>query len=231
MPKPPDALGDENGKEEEKSVWEKAGFEDEAAMIESAKDAKTLRSEKETADAELEKEKAARSKTDAEFMRQSNEIGELRKKLKGGVDDPANKDDAKIKESDEDLLKSLSEEEITVFDDILNKPENVDLKKRVASGGDTAMAEFVRAYRKEAPVELDVSLFAKLKTAKKDAVPKASIAKAVQELFKQHNKENVNNLAATTRSGIPAERRQETTQEQTLVGVGNLDASFFKKKS
>lgn len=229
MANDPEAPEAGNGNEG-KSVWEKAGFDDEQSMIEAAKLAETLRSEKEKLAADLEKEKQARSKINDEFMRQSNEIGELRKKAKvsdegkSGVPDPA------TNQQDGDLLASLSDDEIVKYDEILNKEGNEALKQQVRSGGTPAMAEFVRAYRQSVPVDTKAPVFAQLKTRKESVVPKASITKAVKALFETQEKENKESLAATSRSGVLPEARSKTTKDQELVGVGNVDCGFFKAK-
>jgi len=225
QPKTPEQNGNGDGK----AKWEELGFESEDAMFAAAKDAGDLRGKIADAEAKLEKERSARTKTDSEFMRQSNEIGEMRKKLaEFGADQPAAPSKEKKDVKPEDVLDSISEEEASVLDGVLNDPKNADLKKRVALGGTSAMAEFVQAYRAEAPVDLSVSLFSGLKQKKADTVQKSSIAKAVKDLFAQHNAEEKNNLPA----GIPGSasaNRTDATQQQKFFG--GVDASFFIKKT
>ena len=216
--------GDGTGEDTGKSKWEAAGFESEDAMLEAAKAATALKTQIAEAEAALKKERDAKSKTDSEYMRQAQEIGALRKKLKetGGTPDGApDKDDKQ-----DDVLESLSQEEVAVLDGVLNDPKNAELKKRVALGGTKAMAEFVKAYRTEAPVDLSISLFGSLKKKKSDMVPASSIAKAVKELFAQHSIEERNNLAATPQGGAPVDR-MAMAQKQMVVGGVSVD--FFKK--
>ena len=227
------APGDGNG---QKQKWEELGFESEAAMVDAASNAADLRRKIEEKEAELAKERASRTKTDSEFMRQSNEIGELRKKLAGIngtkqeiVDD--NKDVGKKGDDEKpkpvEVLESISDEEAEILDGVLNDPKNAELKKRVALGGKEAMAEFVQAYRAEAPVDLSASLFTGLRKKKSDTVSKTSIAKAVKDLFSQHNADEKNNLAAAMPAGA-AVTSQSKTEKQLMVG--GVTADFFRKK-
>jgi hypothetical protein len=222
-PNAPDGNGNEG-----KSAWEEAGFESEAAMIETAKEASSLRNKIAESEETLKKERAAKSKTDSEFMRQSNVIGEMRKKLEKLEKQPEKKVDeptAKIdEESDNELLESLSDDEETKLLGVLNDPKNAELKKAVAKGGDKAKAEFVRNYREHAPVEETVLA---LKKRKSDTVQLSSIAKAVKDLFKQHNQEERNNLAAVPGSGAIPDRLAKTKKQ---VMVGGVDVDFFKKQ-
>lgn len=233
------------GNEQGKSKWEELGFDDEESMIQAARDAADLRRKVEQAEADLEKEKTAKTKTNNEYMRQSNEIGELRKQLKEKEDklkeagqnvnatpgEPANKQTSastteQKQETDEETLSSLSDEEIAQYDEILNKPENAELKKKVATGGDMAMAEFVRAYRKESPVDLSQPIFARFKQKDANKVPKSSIARAVKELFKQHEQEEQQSLAASPQGGAPVDSEAKTKKQMV---VGGVDVEFFQR--
>jgi len=216
--KPPEGNG------EGKSKWEEAGFETEDAAIEAAKAATDLRSQITKAEADLVKERSAKGKTDADYLRQSNEIGELRKKLKEldkSPDLPPDKD-----EKQDDVLESLSAEEVAVLDGVLNDPKNVELKKRVAIGGTSAMAEFVKAYRVESPIDLTVSLFGALRKKKTDTVSLSSIAKEVKALFASHNESERNNLAAVPPGGAPPDRSAKAKKQMVTGGVG---VEFFRK--
>jgi hypothetical protein len=214
-----------DGNGEGKPKWEEAGFESEAAMVEAATAATDLRSKISEAEATLVKERAAKSKTDSDYMRQSNEIGALKKKLKE-MEKPPEKPPAKD-EGPDDVLESLTVEETAVLDGVLNDPKNAELKKRVALGGTSAMAEFVKAYRTEAPVDLTVSLFAGLKKKKTDTVQLSSITSAVQNLFKKHNDQERNNLAAVPPGGSPPDRLARTKKQ---VVTGGVDVDFFRKQ-
>lgn len=222
-PNAPEGNGDAG-----KSKWEELGFADESAMLAAAKEATDLKSRITEAEATLKKEREAKSKTNADYLRQSNEIGDLRKKLKELEKQPENKVDeptAKIdEESDEELLESLSDEEETKLLGVLNDPKNVELKKAVAKGGDKAKAEFVRNYREHAPVEVTVLA---LKKRKNDTVPLSSIAKAVKDLFKQQNQEEKNSLAAVPGSGAIPDRLAKARKQ---VIVGGVDVDFFRKQ-
>ena len=235
MPEAPKApVNDGNG--EGKSKWEELGFESEEAMFDAAKEAGDLRRKITDAEAELEKERTARTKTDSEFMRQSNEIGAMRKKLAElGVklpDDDGKEKGAEPKDNGEkvkpeDVLDSISEEEAAILDGVLNDPKNAELKKRVALGGTAAMAEFVQAYRAEAPVDLSVPLFSSLKKKKAETVQKSSIAKEVKALFSQRNNEERNNLAASMPTGAPVYRPRDAESKPIAGGV---TADYFIKK-
>jgi len=235
MPEAPKApVNDGNG--EGKSKWEELGFESEEAMFDAAKEAGDLRGKIADAEAKLEKERTARTKTDSEFMRQSNEIGAMRKKLAElGVklpDDDGKEKGAEPKDKGEkvkpdEVLESISEEEAAILDSVLNDPKNAELKKRVALGGTAAMAEFVQAYRAEAPVDLSVPLFSSLKKKKAETVQKSSIAKEVKALFSQRNNEERNNLAASMPTGAPVYRPRDAESKPI---VGGVTADFFIKK-
>jgi len=220
----------DGGNGQAKSKWEELGFDSEDAMAEAATATADLRRKTDEAEATLTKERAAKTKTDSDFMRQSNEIGELRKKL-AATDQNLNpgaeaSTENKGEEKPEDALATLSEEEATNLDAVLNDPANLELKKKVALGGASAMAEFVKAYRAEAPVDLTVSLFANLKNTKAETVQKSSIAKEVKALFTQHNAEERNNLAAVVPTGTPPDRMQKANKQMVVGGVG---VDFFKK--
>lgn len=235
MPEAPKApVNDGNG--EGKSKWEELGFESEAAMFDAAKEAGDLRRKIASAEAEIEKERTARTKTDSEFMRQSNEIGAMRKKLAelgeklpddDGKEKGAEPKDKGEKPKPEDVLESISEEEAAILDGVLNDPKNAELKKRVALGGTAAMAEFVQAYRAEAPVDLSAPLFSSLKKKKAETVQKSSIAKEVKALFAQRNNEERNNLAASMPTGAPVYRPRDAESKPM---VGGVTADYFIKK-
>jgi len=210
----------------EKQKWEELGFADEAAMLDAATAATDLRSKITEAEATLTKERAAKSKTDSDYMRQSNEIGALKKKLKEMEQPPEDKPPGEDKGPD-DVLESLTAEETAVLDGVLNDPKNAELKKRVALGGAPAMAEFAKAYRAESPVDLSVSLFAGLKKKKTDSVQLSSISSAVKNLFKKNNDEERNNLAAIPQGGSPPEELARTKKQ---VAIGGVDVGFFKQQ-
>jgi hypothetical protein len=225
MASDPNAPTAGTGEPQGESKWEEAGFDNEDAMLEAAKAAVDLKAKIAEAEAALKKEREAKSKTDSEYMRQAQEIGTLRKQLKESgknTDDAPDKDDGA-----DEVLESLSQEEVSVLDGVLNDPKNAELKRRVALGGSPAMAEFVKAYRTEAPVDLSVSLFGSLKKKKSDTVPAASIAKAVKELFAQHSIEERNNLAATPQGGAHLDRMANAKKQMVVGGVG---VDFFKKQ-
>ena len=215
-----------------KEKWEELGFADEASMLADAKAASDLRSQIAKAEDDLKTEKTSKSKTDSAFMKQSQEIGDLRKKLKDLEDKkpPEKKtDDTKTEPTDDEVLESVSTEEGAAFDAILNDPKQVELKKRLAIGGAPAMAEFVKAYRTSAPVDLAKPLFAGLKSKKENTVERSSIAKEVQALFKQHNDDEKNNLAATGAGGTSPQQRSKTTGQRTVYG--GVTADYYRAKT
>ena len=215
----------------DKTKWEEAGFETEEAMVEAAKAVTDLRSQIAKAEADLTKERSAKSKTDADYMRQSTEIGDLRKKLKELEDKKPPNDKAgetKTEPTDDEVLESVSAEEGATFDAILNDPKRAELKKRVALGGTAAMAEFVKACRVSAPVDLAKPLFAGLKSKKDNTVERSSIAKEVQALFKQHETESKNELAATGAGGTSPQQRSKTTGQRTVYG--GVTADYYRAK-
>ena len=214
-----------------KEKWEEAGFKTEDEMIEAAKATADLRSKIAEAESTLEKERSAKSKTNADYLRQSNEIGDLRKKLKELEDKKPPNDKAgetKTEPTDDEVLESVSAEEGAAFDAILNDPKRVELKKRVALGGTAAMAEFVKACRVSAPVDLAKPLFAGLKSKKENTVERSSIAKEVQALFKQHETESKNELAATGAGGTSPQQRSKTTGQRTVYG--GVTADYYRAK-
>ena len=214
-----------------KEKWEELGFADEASMLADAKAASDLRSQIAKAEDDLKNEKAAKSKTDSQFMKQAQEIGDLRKKLKELEDKkpPNDKvDDTKTEPTDDEVLESVSAEEGAAFDAILNDPKRVELKKRVALGGTAAMAEFVKACRVSAPVDLAKPLFAGLKSKKENTVERSSIAKEVQALFKQHNDEEKQSLAATGAGGTSPQQRSKTMGQRTVYG--GVTADYYRAK-
>ena len=219
-------MDDPNGTPPE-GKWKEAGFDTEEAMVEAAKAATDLRSKIAEAEATLTKERSAKSKTDSDYLRQSNEIGDLRKKLKE-VEKIPDTTPAKDESNNDEVLESLSDDERARYDSILDDPKNVALKKSVALGGVPAMAEFVKAYRIAAPVDTTVSLFAGLKKKKTDTVQLSSIAKAVKDLFKNHETEERNNLAAVPAGGAPPDRLAKSKKQMV---VGGVDVDYFRKQT
>jgi hypothetical protein len=217
-------MPDPNGTPD-KEKWEEAGFDSEQAMLDAAKAATDLRSKITEAEATLKKEREAKSKTDSDYMRQAQEIGDLRKKLKD-VEKAPDAAPAKDESNNDEVLESLSDDERARYDGILDDPKNVELKKSVALGGASAMAEFVKAYRINAPVDTTVSLFAGLKRKRTDTVQLSSIAKAVKDLFKNHETEERNNLAAVPPGGAPPDRSAKAKKQMVTGGVG---VEFFRK--
>jgi len=215
--KPPEGKGDE------KSKWEELGFADEAGMLEAAGAVTDLRSQIAKAEDDLKNEKAAKSKTDSDYLRQSNEIGELRKKLKGLEEPPAPPADDK---SEDEVLESLTEEERVLHLAVLNDPKNAKLKEDVIRGGKKAAAEFVKTYRAESPVELD-ALFGSAKKKKGEKISTSSIEKEVKKLFAQHNDKEKNNLAATPPGGAPPDPQAKAKKEMVTGGVG---VDWFRKE-
>lgn len=221
--KPPEkGTGDQN----QEPAWKKSGFESEAALLDAAKEASALRSKLADAETGLEKEQKSRQKTDADYLRQSNEVGDLRKQLKDLENRTASQKPPEKEKTDDEVLDSLSDDDIKAYDDLLAKPENAELKKAVVAGGKTAMAEFVRSYKKTAPVDMSkVSVFAVLKR-KSDTVSKASIANMVKSLFEKNETENRNNLPAIPPAGSPADRAPTTKK---VSPIGTVSADFFRK--
>jgi hypothetical protein len=198
--------------------WKDAGFESEEAMVLAARRATELESQ-------LKRERADRN--NPVFARQAQELGDLRKKLEKYEKLPEKQSEQSMsenQESDEELLESISDDEETKLLGVLNDPKNVELKKAVAKGGDKAKAEFIRNYRTHAPVEDTVLT---LKKRKNDTVPLSSIAKAVKDLFKQHNESEKNNLAAVPEGGAIPDRLAKTKKQ---VMVGGVDVGFFAKQ-
>jgi predicted nuclease with TOPRIM domain len=217
-----------DGNGEGKTKWEEAGFADETAMIEAAKAAADLRSQIEKAEGDLKKEREAKSKTDSQFMKQAQEIGDLRKKLKEVEKPPETLDDknkdAGTGPTDEEVLESMSDDEEAALLKVLNDPKQAELKKAVIAGGDKAKAEYVRNYRANAPVEKTVLT---LKKRKANTVQTSDIAGLVKSLFKKNDENNKNNLAVTPANGAPPNAAAKTTRQ---MQVGGVDASFFIKK-
>ena len=213
---------EDTGTSQTEKTWETLGFSSEEAMAEAAKEATGLREKVATAEAAVEKEKSGRQKTDSAFMRQTTELGELRKQLKDA--------EAKAKlppeeeKTDEELIESLSEDDGKRFDELLDKPENLELKKAVATGGAKAMAEFIRSFNKNAPLDFKAPVFASLKKKKSDYVAKNSIANMVKSLFEQEETTLKNKLPATSPAGSPSDR---DTKTKKVSAIGTVSASFY----
>jgi len=228
----PDAPDKGKGKEGESQAelkWKEAGFESEDAFIQAAKEAVDLRGKIQNAETALEKEQNSRKKTDSDFMRQSNEVGELKKKLQKAEESlkktpPPPQEQEK---ADEEVIESISDEDAKKYDEILAKPENLELKKAVLAGGNKAMAEFVRSYQESAPVDVSLaSVFTSLKRKKTDFVSKASVAKMVKSLFDKNETEDRNKLPATSPAGSPSDRETKTKK---VSPIGTVTTDFFRK--
>lgn len=220
------------GTSQEEPKWKQAGFESEDALIQTAKEATELKDKIKDAEAKLEKERTSRTKTDTSFMKQSQELGDLRKKLK---DLETNKTDkgastnqgSEQKElTDEEIVNNLSEEEVKKYDAILDKPENKELKKAVVDGGVKGMAEFVKKLKEVAPADLTVSVFASLKKNKGEMIPKSGIANMVKSLFETNEQNEKNKLPATGNSGGVNEQETKTKQ---VSKIGTVGVDFFRK--
>jgi len=209
--------------------WQELGFKDEAEMIESAQEAKDLRGKIEAKEADFEKEKSAKGKLSSDFMRQSNEVGELKKKLQK-AEESLKKTPLPPQEqekADEEVIESISDDDAKKYDEILAKPENLELKKAVLAGGNKAMAEFVKSYQESAPVDVSVaSVFTSLKRKKTDFVSKASVAKMVKSLFDNKETEDRNKLPATSPAGSPSDRETKTKK---VSPIGTVTTDFFRK--
>jgi len=209
--------------------WQELGFKDEAEMIEAAQEAKDLRGKIEAKETDLEKEKSAKGKLSSDFMRQSNEVGELKKKLQKAEESlkktpPPPQEQEK---ADEEVIESISDDDAKKYDEILAKPENLELKKAVLAGGNKAMAEFVKSYQESAPVDVSAaSVFTSLKRKKTDFVSKASVAKMVKSLFDKNETEDRNKLPATSPAGSPSDRETKTKK---VSPIGTVTTDFFRK--
>ena len=223
--KSPDGNDKDVGKSKSENAWSGLGFADEAEMVEAAKSAKTLKDEIEAKEVALEKERSARTKQSDDFIRQSNEVGTLKKQLK---DLEASKDASHSSEedktTDEELIESLSTEDATHFDEVLDKPENLELKKAVATGGAKAMAEFIRSFNKNAPLDFKAPVFASLKKKKSDYVAKNSIANMVKSLFEQDETTLKNKVPATSPAGSPSDG---VTKTKKVSAIGTVTAGFY----
>ena len=226
----PNGPGTGNADDKGTSNWEKLGFTDENAMIEAAKTAGDLRSKVDQMEADLKKSNESRGKTDTEYMRQSTEIGELKKKVKEYEDSKTGESDKDDGDPDsvDDVIESISIEETKMLDAVLDDESNAALKSSIEKGGKSAMAEFVTEYRKEAPIESKGSLFANLKKKKPNTVEKSAIAKAVKDLFKNHDNENKESLGATPQGGAPEDRATKTMPAKV---VGTVGVDFFRAKT
>jgi len=213
---------EETGKSQKEKTWETLGFSSEESMVEAAKEATGLREKVATAEAAVEKEKGSRQKTDSAFMRQTTELGELRKQLKDA--EAKAKPPPEEEKSDEEIIESLSEDDGKRFDELLDKPENLELKKAVQTGGAKAMAEFIRSFNKNAPVDIKAPVFATLKKKKSDLVQKSSIANMVKSLFEANETENRNKLPATSPAGSPSDG---DTKTKKVSAIGTVSASFY----
>ena len=215
----------EEGTSKETQKWEELGFESEDAMVDAAKEATGLRSKVVVAETTAAEEKAKREKTSDEFRMQSTEVGNLRIRLKKlGAPTEVSRIKAEDEPTDEELIESLSTEDATHFDEVLDKPENLELKKAVATGGAKAMAEFIRSFNKNAPLDFKAPVFASLKKKKSDYVAKNSIANMVKSLFEQEETTLKNKLPATSPAGSPSDG---DTKTKKVSAIGTITAGFY----
>lgn len=216
-----------------KPAWQEAGFGSEAEAIEAAKSVSVLRGEIEAKEAELEKERNAKNKTNTDYMRQAKEIGDLRKKLKEMEGNSGNQNEppaapAEITDDEaQAVIDSMDDDEAAKLDKVLDTPENAGLKKQVVAGSKKAMAEFIRAYRENAPPDTTVSVFTALRRTKKEQVPVSSIAKMVKTMLHKENENEKNSLAAVPPTGAPADRAGTKKKPNVFGGV---TVDFFKKQ-
>lgn len=219
-----------NGDQNQKPAWQEAGFSSEAEAIETAKSVSNLRSEIEAKAAELEKERNAKNKTNSDYMRQAKEIGDLRKKLKEMEGTPASDQQPASTEITDDeadsVISSMDDDEADKLDKLLDAPENAKLKSQVIAGSKKAIAEFVKAYRENAPQDNSKSIFKSLRQRKTEQVPISSIAKTVKSLFHKENENDKNSLAAIPPSGAPADRVGKAKKPNVY---GGITTDFYKK--
>jgi len=212
--------------------WKELGYDSEEALIEAVKSIGDLRKDIETKQSEIEKERAAKTKSSEDFAKQSTEVGNLRKKLKEleqvGLRTPPPVNQVEQIEGDDEVLDSITDDEATEFDKVLDAPENDGLGKQVKAGGKKAMAEFVRNYRVEKSKAQPVtSVFSSLRKKKQETVPVSSLAKTVRALFNKENETVKNSLAAVPIGGEPADK-PGTKNKPNVYGGVNVD--FFRKK-
>jgi hypothetical protein len=221
----PPAAG--TGNQNQEPAWKTAGFESETAFTQAATEATTLRSKLQQAEADLEKERTSRQKTDGEYLRQSNEVGTLRQQLKDAEEKLKVQKPPEPDKTDDEVLNALSDDDIKNYDEILAKPENAEIAAAVEAGGKPAMAEFVRNYRKLAPKEKSKgSIFASLRK-KSDMVPKASIANMVKTMMEKNETQNRNQLPASSAAGSPPDRSAPAKTKVSPIGTVTTD--FFRK--
>jgi hypothetical protein len=211
------AVPPDNARQEESvPKWQTLGFESEDAALEAAANAAKFADER-------DKAKAARDKLALDFQRQSTELGELRKRAKQNTEQPAAAADGT---SDDDVLDSVQPAEAEALDRFIDA--SPDLKAKIVKGGKPAMAQTVRLYRQNQPLDLKSPVFSRPRPAGQQSINEQSIEKLVKAAFERVNKQEAAGLPATSQtSAVPDGGGARASNLQ----VGPVTVDFFKRKA
>ena len=227
---------DEKGKGENESSettpqWKTLGYETEDEFVDKALE---WQKKAEKVDG-LSK---TREKQTADYRSQSNEVGDLKKEVGNLQEYKRNAELHNIEkpegqnESNEDfsnVLLGLDETKLKAIDEFLDKPENVELKKKVDAGGEAAMVECMRSYEEVAPRDLSKPLFQnwRQKQTEKVIPDTSSIKAAVFGAFRQVDSETRKQIPTSESGGMTA---QESSQQKQTPTIDNVEANFFEAK-
>jgi len=215
----------------------KKAADDAAGATEKAKQeadavAKAALDEAKAAKDEAARLKASLEKANTAFQKQSTEVGELRKQLEQKKDQPAKVEDPA--QTDDEVLDSLTDDEATQFNALLDAAGNAELKKRVVEGGKKAMSEFVRSVRENRPVDLKSPVFGK-KPDKARSAKADSVGELVKNLFRKEQDKNAKNYPAapdgSLTPGASERKGNEPHPQVNRVTGGVTDVrGFFERK-
>lgn len=211
--------------------WKALGYETEDEFVDKALDWQKKAEKAE----ELEK---VRDKQAADYRKQSNEVGDLNKEVKSLREYRRNAETQSLKKLEEQeipvnldkVLADLDETKLKAMDEFLDKPENVELKKKVVDGGEEAMVEFAQSYGKSVPQDLSKPLFQGMiqKQAKNSVLDQSSITGMVQNAFRQLDNETKKTIPAGEHGGMAMPEGNQQ-QKQTPV-IGGVEADYFRAK-
>jgi len=205
--------------------WEALGYGSEEEFVDQALKWQTEAEKSE----ELIK---VRDKQAADFRRQSTRVGDLNKEVETLRDYKRSAETQGLKKPEDtntphpkpdEILDGLEEVQIKEMNEFLDKPENVELKKKVIAGGQTAMAEFAESYGQAIPPDLSKPVFGQKQT-QPSSYDQSSITGMVKNAFRQMDNETKKKIPASESGGTIA---SEGGEKQTPV-TGSVKADYFR---
>ena len=231
--------GAKNSSTDSKPSWQALGYATVDEFTDKALEWKKLSEDNADRVSELEQ---VRDKQSVDFRRQSTEVGDLKKQVDTLHEDKRNADVQGLKKTDtetgtsktdvkvqtpDEILADLDEARTKTLDEFLDKPENIELKKKVLTGGIAAMAEFAQSYEQTVPLDMSKPIFQGLNQRQASSSDhKQSIIGMVQEAFRNMDKEQKKQIPAGEQGQMTIS--EDEKQSQNAV-IGGVSADYYRK--